>query len=87
MSSATTPGSFACSCICRGRLLVILLHGCTRNAAAFAGDTGWTDLADRPGFPLILPDQPETNMPGHCFDGNVSPIRPATPARLAPLPA
>jgi poly(hydroxyalkanoate) depolymerase family esterase len=51
-----------------GRPLVILLHGCAQDAAVFAADTGWTDLADRLGFPLILPDQPQTNMSGRCFD-------------------
>jgi poly(hydroxyalkanoate) depolymerase family esterase len=51
-----------------GRPLVILLHGCAQDAAVFAGDTGWTDLADRLGFPLILPDQPKMSMSGRCFD-------------------
>jgi poly(hydroxyalkanoate) depolymerase family esterase len=51
-----------------GRPLVVLLHGCTQDAAVFAADTGWIDLADRLRFPLILPDQEEVDMKGRCFD-------------------
>jgi poly(hydroxyalkanoate) depolymerase family esterase len=51
-----------------GRPLVVLLHGCTQDAAVFAADTGWIALADRLRFPLILPDQAEVDMKGRCFD-------------------
>jgi hypothetical protein len=30
-----------------GRPRVVLLHGCSQDAAVFAADTGWIDLADR----------------------------------------
>ena len=50
-----------------GRPLVVLLHGCGQDAGAFAHDSGWTDCADRLGFPLILPQQTEANNAGRCF--------------------
>jgi poly(hydroxyalkanoate) depolymerase family esterase len=50
-----------------GRPLVVLLHGCGQDAAGFARDSGWTGLADRLHFPLILPEQAEANNAGRCF--------------------
>jgi poly(hydroxyalkanoate) depolymerase family esterase len=50
-----------------GRPLVVLLHGCGQDAAGFATDSGWIELADRLGFPLILPEQAEANNAGRCF--------------------
>jgi poly(hydroxyalkanoate) depolymerase family esterase len=50
-----------------GRPLVVLLHGCGQDAAGFAADSGWIELADRLGFPLILPEQAEANNSGRCF--------------------
>jgi poly(hydroxyalkanoate) depolymerase family esterase len=49
------------------RPLVVLLHGCGQDAAGFAADSGWTDLADRLGFALIMPEQAERNNAGRCF--------------------
>ncbi len=50
-----------------GQPLVVLLHGCGQDAAGFAADTGWKDLADRRGFPLIMPAQIEANNAARCF--------------------
>ncbi len=50
-----------------GRPLVVVLHGCGQGAAAFASDSGWTEAAERFGFPLVLPEQAETNNQGRCF--------------------
>ncbi|WP_428485106.1 extracellular catalytic domain type 1 short-chain-length polyhydroxyalkanoate depolymerase [Rhodopila sp.] len=50
-----------------GRPLVVLLHGCGQDAASFAADSGWIELADRLHFPLILPEQMEANNAGRCF--------------------
>jgi poly(hydroxyalkanoate) depolymerase family esterase len=50
-----------------GQPLVVLLHGCGQDAAAFAIDSGWTELSDRLRVPLILPEQAEANNAGRCF--------------------
>jgi poly(hydroxyalkanoate) depolymerase family esterase len=50
-----------------GRPLVVVLHGCGQDAAVFAQDSGWTELADRLHVPLILPEQAEANNAGRCF--------------------
>ena len=50
-----------------GAPLVLLLHGCGQDAAAFAFDSGWTELADEMGFPLVIPEQSEANNQGRCF--------------------
>ncbi len=51
-----------------GAPLIVLLHGCGQTAAAFARDTGWADLADRMGVPLVLPEQSGDNNRGRCFN-------------------
>ena len=50
-----------------GAPLIVLLHGCGQDAADFAGDAGWTALADRLGMPLLLPEQQEANNQQRCF--------------------
>jgi poly(hydroxyalkanoate) depolymerase family esterase len=50
-----------------GRPLVVLLHGCGQDAAVFARDSGWADLADRLQFALLLPEQADANNAGRCF--------------------
>jgi poly(hydroxyalkanoate) depolymerase family esterase len=50
-----------------GAPLVVLLHGCSQGAAAFAADSGWIECADRLRFPLILPEQARANHAGRCF--------------------
>jgi poly(hydroxyalkanoate) depolymerase family esterase len=50
-----------------GRPLVVLLHGCGQDAAAFAADSGWIQLADQLRCPLVLPEQAEANNAGRCF--------------------
>jgi poly(hydroxyalkanoate) depolymerase family esterase len=53
--------------VATGRPLVVLLHGCSQDAAGFARDSGWMERADLLGFPLILPEQAEANNAGRCF--------------------
>src|SRR4051812_10161608 len=51
-----------------GAPLVVVLHGCTQNAAAYDHGTGWSALADRHGFALLFPEQKRVNHPYCCFD-------------------
>jgi poly(hydroxyalkanoate) depolymerase family esterase len=48
--------------------LVVLLHGCTQNGVSFDKGMGWSTLADRFGFALLLPEQHWTNNPLRCFN-------------------
>ena len=48
--------------------LVVVLHGCTQSAASYDRGTGWSTLADRYGFVLLLPQQQKSNNPNLCFN-------------------
>ncbi|MBW8785174.1 MAG: PHB depolymerase family esterase [Novosphingobium sp.] len=48
--------------------LVVVLHGCTQNAAAYDAGSGWSQLADRHGFALLFPEQTRANNPNLCFN-------------------
>ena len=48
--------------------LVVVLHGCGQQAREFARDSGWVALADRLGFPVLLPEQRLENNHGRCFN-------------------
>lgn len=48
--------------------LVVVLHGCTQTAAGYDLGTGWSTLADRFGFALLLPEQQRSNNPNGCFN-------------------
>ncbi len=48
--------------------LVVLLHGCSQDAPAFAEQSGWTGLSDARGFVLLLPEQTNANNQGRCFN-------------------
>ena len=41
--------------------LVVVLHGCKQNAATFARDAGWLDLAESANITLLLPEQKGLN--------------------------
>jgi len=47
--------------------LVVVLHGCTQTAAGYDYGAGWSTLADRYGFALLLPEQQRSNNPNGCF--------------------
>ena len=51
-----------------GAPLVVVLHGCTQNAAAYDQGSGWSKLADRHGFALLFPEQTRSNNHNLCFN-------------------
>jgi poly(hydroxyalkanoate) depolymerase family esterase len=51
-----------------GAPLVVLLHGCGQDQAAFAAASGWIALADRVGMALVLPTQSADNNRQRCFN-------------------
>ncbi len=51
-----------------GAPLVVVLHGCTQTAEAYAVNAGWTALADRFGFLVLAPQQSASNNPNRCFN-------------------
>lgn len=48
--------------------LVVVLHGCTQSAASYDLGAGWSTLAARYGFILLLPEQTQANNPKACFN-------------------
>ena len=48
--------------------LVVVLHGCTQSAASYDLGAGWSTLAERFGFALLLPEQQRLNNPNGCFN-------------------
>jgi len=48
--------------------LVVVLHGCTQTAAGYDVGAGWSTLAERYGFALLLPEQQRSNNPNGCFN-------------------
>ena len=51
-----------------GAALVVVLHGCTQNAAVYDQGSGWSKLADRHGFALLFPEQTRANNHNLCFN-------------------
>jgi len=51
-----------------GAALVVVLHGCTQDAAGYDHGSGWSTLADRHGFALLYPEQQRSNNPNLCFN-------------------
>ena len=51
-----------------GAPLVVVLHGCTQHAEAFAESGGWLALAQRCGFAVLSPEQSPANNPNLCFN-------------------
>ncbi|HEX8669272.1 MAG TPA: PHB depolymerase family esterase [Allosphingosinicella sp.] len=48
--------------------VVVVLHGCTQDAAVYDHGSGWSTLADRHGFILLFPEQQRANNPMLCFN-------------------
>jgi poly(hydroxyalkanoate) depolymerase family esterase len=56
--------------------LVVVLHGCTQNAAGYDHASGWSKLAEDFGFAVLYPEQVHANNPNLCFNWfNPSDIR------------
>ena len=51
-----------------GRPVVVALHGCTQNASGYGTGSGWTQLADRLKFAVVLPEQQSGNNFNKCFN-------------------
>ncbi|MFH5924351.1 extracellular catalytic domain type 1 short-chain-length polyhydroxyalkanoate depolymerase [Roseomonas xinghualingensis] len=52
----------------QGAPLVVALHGCTQTAAGYDLGCGWSDMAERSGFALLLPEQRRANNAHLCFN-------------------
>ena len=48
--------------------LVVALHGCLQTPASYDEGSGWSALADRFGFALLMPGQRPSNNPNRCFN-------------------
>ena len=51
-----------------GAPLVVVLHGCTQNAAGYDYRSGWSQLAEEAGFALLYPEQQRANNANLCFN-------------------
>jgi poly(hydroxyalkanoate) depolymerase family esterase len=48
--------------------LVVVLHGCTQNARGYDLGAGWSTVAERYGFALVMPEQTTSNNANGCFN-------------------
>lgn len=52
----------------RAPALVVVLHGCGQTAASYDLGAGWSTLAERYGFALLMPEQTVANNANTCFN-------------------
>ncbi|MEH2530372.1 poly(hydroxyalkanoate) depolymerase family esterase [Bradyrhizobium sp. AZCC 1588] len=69
----TNPGAlkmfaFVPEQLLSARALVVVLHGCGQTAAGYDFGTGWSTLARRYGFALLMPEQQASNNANTCFN-------------------
>lgn len=69
----TNPGAlkmfaFVPEHLARAPALVVVLHGCGQTAAGYDLGTGWSALAKRYGFALLMPEQQASNNANTCFN-------------------
>jgi poly(hydroxyalkanoate) depolymerase family esterase len=69
----TDPGglrmfSFIPEDLQRAPALVVVLHGCGQTAAGYDLGAGWSMLAKRYGFALLMPEQRSSNNAQGCFN-------------------
>lgn len=72
-SFGSNPGDLRMCCYVPAELaanppLVVVLHGCKQTAAVYEHGAGWSTLAERHGFALLLPEQQPSNNPNGCFN-------------------
>ena len=48
--------------------LVVVLHGCGQDAEGYDHGAGWSTVAKRYGFALLMPQQQEVNNANTCFN-------------------
>jgi poly(hydroxyalkanoate) depolymerase family esterase len=48
--------------------LVVVLHGCGQTAAGYDLGAGWSTVAQRYGFALLMPEQKPSNNANTCFN-------------------
>ena len=48
--------------------LVVVLHGCGQTAAGYDLGAGWSTIAERYGFALLMPEQKPSNNANTCFN-------------------
>ncbi len=51
-----------------GAPLVVVLHGCTQDAAGYNAGAGWSVLAERHGFAVLFAEQQRANNGNSCFN-------------------
>ena len=73
LSFDPNPGSLDAKCFVPANLkpnapLVVALHGCTQTAAGYDRGSGWSRLAERAGFAVLLPEQRRENNQNLCFN-------------------
>ncbi len=69
----TDPGNlraryFASTDLPPGAPLVVVLHGCTQDAAVYDHGSGWSRLAAQAGFAVLYPEQRRANNAHLCFN-------------------
>ena len=69
----SNPGSLRMFSFVPGHLqqppaLVVVLHGCGQTAAGYDLGAGWSTLAKRYGFALLMPEQQLSNNAQACFN-------------------
>ena len=72
-SFGSNPGALKCwlylpSILAPKTPLVVVLHGCTQDAAGFDRGSGWTQLAEETGFAVLFPEQQRANNANLCFN-------------------
>jgi poly(hydroxyalkanoate) depolymerase family esterase len=60
--------SFVPASLQEPRALVVVLHGCGQTAAGYDLGAGWSTLAKRYGFALLMPEQQPSNNANGCFN-------------------